>query len=131
MKASSAAWWFAAPALLVLAVFFFLPVLAALLMSLTDFDLYALRDLGNLRFVGLDNYWTLLQEPLFWKSLGNTLYFVVLGVPLSIATSLAAALLVNARAARFKGLFRTAFFAPVVTTLVAVAVVWRYIFPTR
>jgi multiple sugar transport system permease protein len=131
MKASSAAWWFAAPALLVLAVFFFLPVLAALLMSLTDFDLYALRDLGNLRFVGLDNYWTLLQEPLFWKSLGNTLYFVVLGVPLSIATSLAAALLVNARAARFKGLFRTAFFAPVVTTLVAVAVVWRYIFHTR
>ena len=131
MKASSAAWWFVAPALLVLGVFFFLPVLAALLMSLTDFDLYALRDVGNLRFVGFTNYATLLQDPLFWRSLGNTLYFVVVGVPLSIATSLGAALLVNARAARCKGLFRTAFFAPVVTTLVAVAVVWRYIFHTR
>jgi multiple sugar transport system permease protein len=131
MKANSAAWWFVTPALLVLATFFFLPVLAALLMSLTDFDLYALRDSSNLRFVGLANYATLLQEPLFWKSLGNTLYFVVIGVPLSIATSLAAALLVNARAARLKALFRTTFFAPVVTTLVAVAVVWRYIFHTR
>ena len=131
MKASSAPWWFVTPALLVLAVFFFLPVLAALLMSLTDFDLYALRDSRNLRFVGLANYATLLQEPLFWKSLGNTLYFVVVGVPLSIATSLAAALLVNARSARCKALFRTTFFAPVVTTLVAVAVVWRYIFHTR
>jgi len=131
MKANSAPWWFVTPALLVLATFFFVPVLAALLMSLTDFDLYALRDLDNLRFVGLSNYVTLLQEPLFWKSLGNTLYFVAVGVPLSIGTSLAAALLVNARAARLKGLFRTTFFAPVVTTLVAVAVVWRYIFHTR
>ncbi len=131
MQASRAGWWFILPALLVLVTFFFLPVLAALLMSLTDFDLYALRDVANLRFVGLANYATLLQDPLFWKSLGNTLYFVVLGVPLSIATSLGAALLVNARAARLKGLFRTLFFAPVVTTLVAVAVVWRYIFHTR
>jgi multiple sugar transport system permease protein len=130
-KQSAAGWWFALPALTVLAVFFFVPVLAALLMSLTDFDLYVLRDVGNLRFVGWGNYAALLQEPLFWKSLGNTVYFVVVGVPSSIATSLGAALLVNARTARLKGLFRTVFFAPVVTTLVAVAVVWRYIFHTR
>jgi multiple sugar transport system permease protein len=127
----AAGWWFVLPALLVLALFFFLPVLAALAMSFTDFDLYALTDLGNLRFVALANYAALLQSPLFWKSLGNTLYFVVVGVPLSIAVSLGAALLVNARVARCKGLFRTVFFAPVVTTLVAVAVVWRYIFHTR
>ena len=82
-----------APALLVLGIFFFLPVLAALAMSLTDFDLYALADIGNLRFVGFENYWRLLHEPLFWKSLGNTFYFVVLGVPLSIGASLGAALL--------------------------------------
>ena len=122
---------FVAPALLVLGVFFFLPVLAALAMSLTDFDLYALADFGNLRLVGFENYARLLREPLFWKALGNTLYFVVLGVPLSIGVSLGAALLVNSKVARFRGLFRTVFFAPVVTTLVAVAVVWRYIFHTR
>jgi len=126
-----AAWIFVAPALIVLAVFFFLPVLAALLISLTDFDLYALADFSNLRFVGLKNYGQLLTEPLFWKSLWNTFYFVLLGVPLSIGTSLGAALLVNSKLARWRSLFRTVYFAPVVTTLVAVAVVWRYIFHTR
>jgi multiple sugar transport system permease protein len=131
MSSGRAAWWFIAPAVIVLAVFFFLPVLGALAMSLTDFDLYALSDYRNLRFVGFENYVRLLGEPLFWKALGNTLYFVALGVPLSIGASLAAALLVNSRLARFRAFFRTVFFAPVVTTLVAVAVVWRYIFHTR
>lgn len=130
-KPNRAAWIFVAPALIVLSVFFFLPVLAAFVMSLTDFDLYALSDFHNLRFIGLHNYAQLLVDPLFWKALGNTVYFVVLGVPLSIFASLAAALLVNSKLARFKNVFRTIYFAPVVTTLVAVAVVWRYIFHTR
>jgi multiple sugar transport system permease protein len=130
-KRDRAAWIFVAPALIVLSVFFFLPVLAAFVMSLTDFDLYALSDVDNLRFVGWRNYAQLLVDPLFWKALGNTLYFVVLGVPLSIMASLGAALLVNSKLARCKNLFRTIYFAPVVTTLVAVAVVWRYIFHTR
>lgn len=131
MRVQRAAWWFVAPALIVLAVFFFVPVIGALVMSLTDFDLYALSDFDNLRFIGFDNYARLLREPLFWKALGNTLYFVAVGVPLSIGVSLGAALLVNSKLARFRALFRTVFFAPVVTTLVAVAVVWRYIFHTR
>nr|WP_238345889.1 sugar ABC transporter permease [Luteimonas saliphila] len=125
-----AGWVFAAPALAVLGIFFGLPVLAALLLSLTDFDLYALADSGNLRFVALDNYLDLLRTPLFWKALGNTFYFVVIGVPLSIAVSLAAALLLNSSVARMRALLRTALFAPVVTTLVAVAVIWRYLFHT-
>ena len=131
MKTLQAGWWFVAPALIVLGTFFFVPVLAALGMSVTDFDLYSLTDLSNLRFVGFENYWRLLHEPLFWKSLGNTFYFVVLGVPLSLGASLGAALLVNSKVARFRNVFRTIYFAPVVTTLVAVAVVWRYIFHTR
>jgi multiple sugar transport system permease protein len=125
-----AGWMFAAPALLVLLVFFGLPVAAALALSLTDFDLYALADVRNLRPVGLDNYLELLRTPLFWKALGNTVYFVAAGVPLSIGLSLAAALLLHAKAARFRPLFRTALFAPVVTTVVAVAVIWRYLFHT-
>ena len=130
MKRSLAGWMFAGPALLVIGVFFGLPVLSALALSLTDFDLYALADRSNLRFIGLDNYLELLRTPMFWKSLWNTTYFVVVGVPLSIAVSLGAALLLNAPAARFKALYRTALFAPVVTTLVAVAVIWRYLFHT-
>ena len=131
MRFDRAAWWFVAPALLVIAVFFFLPIVAAFLISLTDFDIYALADLANLRFVGVGNYLKLLQTPLFWQALGNTLYFVAVGVPLSIGASLGAALLLHSRLARFKPFFRTALFAPVVTTLVAVAVIWRYLFNTR
>ena len=131
MRVQRAAWAFVTPALLVIGIFFFLPVLAALLVSLTDFDLYALADIRNLRFIGLTNYWRLLQAPAFWQALANTAYFVAAGVPLSLSASLAAALLVNSKLARFSAVFRTAFFAPVVTTLVAVAVVWRYLLHTR
>jgi len=126
-----AAWSFAAPALVVIGGFFLLPVVAGLALSFTDFDLYALASLDNLRFVGLANYADLLRTPLFWQALGNTLYFVLVGVPLSIGVSLGAALLLNSPLARAQAFFRTALFAPVVTTLVAVAVVWRYLFHTR
>lgn len=131
MKTQRAAWWFLAPALLVLGVFFLLPVVAALGLSLTDYDLYALADIRHLRFVALNNYWDLLHQPKFWSALGHTLYFVIVGVPLSIMVSLGAALLLNSPLVRYKTLFRTALFAPVVTTVVAVAVVWRYIFNTK
>ena len=131
MKAATAGWVFAAPALTVIAVFFGLPVLAAFALSLTDFDIYALADLHNLRFVGLGNYIGLLHNPLFWQALGNTFYFVGVGVPLSIAVSLGAALLLHSKLGHFKPFFRTAFFAPVVTTVVAVAVIWKYLFHTQ
>ena len=131
MRVGHAAWAFAAPALLIITVFFFVPVLAALIVSLTDFDLYALADIRNLRFVGLGNYRHLLHAPDFWRAVANTGYFVAVGVPLSLAASLASALLVNSRLAYFTAFFRTVFFAPVVTTLVAVAVVWRYLLHTR
>jgi multiple sugar transport system permease protein len=131
MKLQPAAWGFVAPALIVIGVFFVLPVAAGLALSLTDFDLYALADIRNLRVVGLANYLHILQMPLFWKALGNTLYFVVVGVPLSIVASLGSALLLHSKLARFKPFFRTALFAPVVTTVVAVAVIWRYLFHTR
>jgi len=130
-RGSLAGWIFTAPALLVLGMFFGVPVLAALVLSTTDFDLYALSDPSHLRFVGLGNYIDLLRTPLFWKSLWNTTYFVLLGMPMSIAVSLGAAMLLHAKAARFRGFFRTALFAPVVTTLVAVAVIWRYLFHVK
>jgi multiple sugar transport system permease protein len=131
VRVGHAAWAFATPALLIITVFFFVPVLAALIVSLTDFDLYALADIRNLRFVGLGNYRHLLHAPDFWRAVANTGYFVAVGVPLSLAASLASALLVNSRLAYLAAFFRTAFFAPVVTTLVAVAVVWRYLLHTR
>lgn len=125
------AWAFVAPALFIITVFFFLPVAAALLLSFTDFDIYAIGDVSNARFVGLRNYGALLRDPEFWLALRNTFYFVLAGGPLSVAVSLGAALLLDAKLGRFKPFFRSVYFAPVVTTLVAVAVVWRFIYHPR
>ncbi|MEI6460003.1 MAG: sugar ABC transporter permease [Pseudomonadota bacterium] len=131
MKRHQWGWLLAGPALIVIAVFFLLPVLAALALSLTDYDLYAIASIHNVRFVGLRNYADLLGNPLFWQALGNTFYFVLVGVPLSLAASLGGAVLVHSKWASCRGLFRTAYFAPSVTTVVAVAVIWRYLLHTR
>jgi multiple sugar transport system permease protein len=127
----AAGWWFVAPALVLIVVFFLGPVIAAVGLSFTDFDLYALADPRAARWVGLRNYARVIHEPLFWLALRNTLYFAVVGGPLTVAASLGAALLVNARALRWKTAARTVFFAPFVTTLVAVAIVWRYLYHPR
>jgi multiple sugar transport system permease protein len=123
-----AGWAFVAPALTLIGVFFFLPVIGGLVLSFTDFDIYAIGRPETARFMGLKNYALVLSNPMFWKALGNTFYFVILGGPLSVLASLVAALMVNTRLVRFQGLFRSIFFMPVVTTLVAVAIVWRYLF---
>jgi multiple sugar transport system permease protein len=125
------AWWLVGPALAILAVFFLGPVLASFALSLTDFDVYAIADVGRLRFVGAGNYRALLESPRFWLAVRNTAYFVLVGGPLSIAVSLGAALLLDARAVRWKPFFRTVLFLPVVTTLVAVAIVWRALYHPR
>jgi len=120
-----------APGLAAILVLFLVPIAAAFLLSLTDFDIYALGDPDNARFIGLKNYANLLRDPLLWKAMGNTALFLFVGGPLTLGAGLAAALLVNSRLARAKGLFRTIFFAPYVTTLVAVAVVFRYLYHPR
>lgn len=126
-----AALLFLAPAVVLLSVFFFAPVIAGFALSITDFDLYSIGDIHNLRFVALRNYRELLSNPIFWTAFANTLYFALVGGPLTVAVSLLAALLVNARLTRWKALFRTIYFAPVVTTLVAVSVVFRYLYHPR
>jgi multiple sugar transport system permease protein len=122
---------FLAPGLLVIGLFFLLPIGASLLLSLTDFDIYALGDIRNARVVGVRNFARLLADPLFWTSMRNTFYFVFVGGPLTLAVALGAALLLHSRLTRAKGLFRTIFFTPYITTLVAVAIVFRYLYHPR
>jgi multiple sugar transport system permease protein len=130
-EANTAAWFFLAPALALIGVFFFLPVAAALVLSVTDFDLYGIANPSNTRFIGFANYVRLLHTPDFWSALKNTFYFAFVGGPLTIAVALGAALLLSSKLVRFKGFFRTVYFTPFVTTLVAVAIVWRYLYHTR
>jgi len=126
-----AGWAFVAPALGLIAVFFVLTKAAALLLSFTDFDVYTVADPRRLRLIGLGNYARLLDDPRVWTALRNTAWFVAVAGPASIAVSLAAALAVDATLLRGRAMFRTIFFLPVVTTLVAVAVVWRYLYHPR
>jgi multiple sugar transport system permease protein len=126
-----AGWAMTGPALAAILIFFVLPATASLILSFTDFDIYTLADIGNLRFVGLENYTRLVENPLFWKAMSNTLLFVVIGTPFVVALSLCAAILVNSRWLAWRPVWRVALFAPYVTTLVATAVVWRYLLHTR
>lgn len=120
-----------APAMTLIILFFIIPVIGALVLSITDFDIYSVADAANTRFVGTRNYEALANNPLFWRALTNTLYFSFVGGPLTILVALVAALLLNARLTRFKALFRTIYFAPVVTSIVAVAIVWKYVYHAR
>ena len=126
-----AGWAMSSPALAAILLFFVLPAIASLFLSFTDFDIYALADIGNLRFVGRQNYERLLENPLFWKAITNSLLFVAVGTPFIVALSLLAAMLVNSRWLTWRPVWRVALFAPYVTTLVATAVVWRYLLHTR
>ena len=127
-QVARAGWLFLAPALILIGLFFFLPAAAALVLSITDFDIYALADIDNARVVGISNYARAIDHPLFWTALKNTFYFALGCGPLTVLVALIAALLVNAPLTRFRTFFRTAYFVPFVTTLVAVAIVWRYLY---
>nr|WP_295665964.1 sugar ABC transporter permease [Sphingomonas sp.] len=122
---------FVAPVLIGTVLVLVVPTVLGLLLSVTDFDIYALADIHWLRFVGLGNYLDLVRQPLFWRATLNTLVFAGIGVPAAIGTSLLVALLVHSRTVRWKPLWRLVFFAPYVTTLVATALVWRYVLDTR
>lgn len=124
----TAAWLFLAPALAVIMVFFVIPVMAAFALSFTDFDIYALGNPDYIRFIGFSNYLRVIETPLFWIALKNTFYFVLVGGPLSVAVSLGTALMLNSKLAVFKSVFRTVFFLPVVSSLIAVAIIWRYLY---
>jgi multiple sugar transport system permease protein len=126
-----AAWLFSAPVLAIIALVFVLPTALAMALSVTDYSIYALADWANLRFVGLGNFVDLFSTPLFWRAMGNTAIFALLGVPMAIGTSLAVALLLNDATVRWKPLWRVLLFAPYVTSIVATAVVWRFLFNER
>ena len=130
-RAERTAWVFTAPALAIILLVFVLPTALALGLSLTDYSIYALADWSNLSFVGLGNFADLLTTPLFWRALGNTLLFAALGVPMAIGASLFAALLLHEATVRWKPLWRVLLFAPYVTSVVATAVVWRFVLNTR
>jgi multiple sugar transport system permease protein/raffinose/stachyose/melibiose transport system permease protein len=120
-------WLFSAPFLVLFGVFMLFPIVATLLMSLTDFGARDVTRPLEADFVGLDNYVRLFGDDTFRTALFNTAYFVVVGVPLTILLGLLIAVLLNSGIDRARTFFRVGFYAPVVTSIVAVAVVWRFV----
>ncbi|MEV0373261.1 sugar ABC transporter permease [Streptomyces sp. NPDC050636] len=120
-------WLFSTPFLVLFGVFMLFPIVATLWMSFTDFGVRDVRRPLEAQFVGLDNYAKLFGDDTFRTALFNTAYFVVVGVPLTIVLGLLVALLLNNGIDRARTFFRVGFYAPVVTSIVAVAVVWRFV----
>jgi multiple sugar transport system permease protein len=126
-RRSRAAWGFAAPFVTLFLVFSVWPIVSSLAMSVTDIKSRDVQDPFNVNFVGIDNFRAVLADPLFWQAARNTGYFVILGVPLVMFLSLMVAVALNTGITRLAGFFRVAYFMPYVTSIVAVAVVWRFL----
>jgi len=122
-----AAWGFALPFLIVFAAFLGGPVLAALGMSFTDLRSTDLRDPLGVNIIGFDNYLRLFGDEVFGQALVNTGVFVLGSVPLTVVSALAVALALNRGVTRLRTFFRVGYYLPVVTSIVAVAVVWRFL----
>jgi multiple sugar transport system permease protein len=121
-----AAWVLAVPFMALFLVFTAGPVLASLGMSFTDIRSGDMRSPFAVSFAGLDNYTKLIGDPLFQKVAVNTALYVLLGVPLTMAAALAVAVGLN-RIKVLRSFFRTGYYLPVVTSIVAVAVVWKFL----
>lgn len=121
------AWAFSAPFLIFFGVFMLLPILASLGMSFTDFRARDVLDPLGVNVVGFGQYTKLFSDPQFLKSLGVTFYFVIVGIPLTMTVALALALALNSGIEKFRAVFRVGFYLPVVCSIVAVAVVWRFL----
>ncbi len=120
-------WGFALPFVIIFVVFMAGPIIASLVLSFTDFGLRDLRNPLGTNFIGLDNYIELAGDPTFRIALVNTAYFVVVGVPLTLGLGLGVALALDRGIRRFRTMFRVGYYLPVVTSIVAVAVVWRFV----
>jgi multiple sugar transport system permease protein len=98
------------------------PAIASLYYSFTN-----LKILQEPKWIGADNYAALVKDPLFWKSLGNTLYLTIVGVPLAVIVALGIALLLNRKGVRGIGIFRTIFYLPVVIPGVAAGILFLFL----
>ncbi|POZ92622.1 carbohydrate ABC transporter permease [Petrotoga halophila] len=117
---------FIGPSIILLLIFMLIPIVVSLIISFTDFDVYAIYDWGNASFIGLENYRNLMQDPLFWRALLNTLYALVVAMPLTVVLALSFAALINREATYFKNFFKVSFYLPSITNTVAIAIVWAW-----
>ncbi|MEQ6378438.1 sugar ABC transporter permease [Bacillaceae bacterium S4-13-56] len=113
---------FLLPNLIGFLLFIGVPIVSSLVISFTDWDL-----ISSLQFVGFDNYIRLVQDEEFWRAFKNTFLFILGYIPLVMVLGLSCALLLN-KQMRFKAFFRATYFLPVITSWVAVSLVWKWLY---
>jgi len=126
-----AGWLFSTPFLAIFIIFTTLPILISIVIGFTDMRATDLRNPFAVSFVGFENFVQLFSDQRFLRSLFNTLVYVAVGVPITLTLGLLLAVALNSGIRRFKRFFRAAFFLPVITNLVAVAMIWQYAFNFR
>jgi multiple sugar transport system permease protein len=127
VKPSKAGYAFVTPAFVFLLAFGLLPILVAAGVSLTDLDLRGLGDPTSIHFIGFDNYAKLFRDADFWSALGNTGFFIVIGVPVIIVSSLAVAIALNQSDSKFFRFLTAFYFLPAITAIVAISLIWGYL----
>ena len=127
LREGRAAWVLALPFCLLFLVFTVWPVAQSLFMSFTDTRAKDLRSPFAVDVIGLENYTRAFSDETFLRAIRNTAYFVVVGVPLTIILALSAAVALDRGITKFRSFFRLGFYTPVVTSIVAVAVVWQFL----
>jgi multiple sugar transport system permease protein len=121
-RQATAGYLFVLPAMAIFFIFTLLPVVYSLYLSFTNYDVFTRMD-----WIGLANYQDVLDDELFWRALQNTFAYTALSVPISMAVGLGLAMLLN-RKLRGLGFYRTAFYVPVVTSMVAISMIWIQLF---
>lgn len=129
MKRGSIAYLFLTPALVILGVFTFYPIFCGVALAFTEFSLLRHTVEGELvppKFAGFGNFWKLWIDPYFWKALGNSITYLAV-VPVIQLASIVLAVLVD-KPFRGRNFFRTAFYIPVITSVVVIGITWRWVF---
>lgn len=123
LRQMATAYFLIGPALVLFTIFTFIPMVETFVMSFTNRSLVS----TSTQWVGWYNYREILGSSAFWQAFFNTTIFAIQVLPLNIACALGLALLVHGKF-RGVGWYRTVFFAPVVTSMVAVSIIWMWIF---
>ena len=120
------AWLLVAPSLIFMVIFTVYPIFRSIYLSLTKYKL----GMKAPEWIGLQNYINLAGSSLFWKVMGNTLYFAFITIIPSMAAGLFLAVIVN-RKSRATGFVRTSYFYPVIMPMIAIASIWMFIYMAK
>lgn len=119
---------FIGPAMVLLILFSIIPIFIAFGVSFTDMDLAGLNDFSVIKFIGLENYRNIIADGEFLSVIKNTIYYVLLGVPLVIIFSLAIATAIHYVSGKVGEMFRGIYYLPSITNIVAVSFVWMFLY---